>query len=658
MSRRGRTTENKSPDSGHLSRRVVMAIVAVLLLTTLTVSGRFIWGWWARRAAAERLEAWAVDDALDWLDRADWFFAQNTTNQLMRARSYRLLGQESLREAALTAAEKLGATSQQLEAERLLGQIQSGEVFEQAERYIHQLSSAGSSPNDIASALVMGCLARQQPSRAAVMLDGWAADLPDQVQTSYMRGVYWQRMNNLPEAQKSLEQALELEPRHELAQVELASLLQRDKRLDDDLTRFVELATRYPRNELALVGLARALRNRGRVDAVRGVLEAAAAGDEPTSLVALEMGQIELESGQYDQACRWLKRVELSTISTGEGISISVIALALAGDPTAAKWTHDRIVDAAAIVRQSQDLRARLTVQPNDQQAAQTLRQLMSTLASKYQDTNPFQLSNVELEGNNPDESPGTRLYRQHCADCHGQNGDGNGRASQYLYPLPRNLRYDRSRLVSSLNGIATVGDVKKVIQLGMPGSSMPAFDELNDEQRTQLAETVMAMRRQGVREELTSRWRSMGEEIEDDELDEIVAALTSPGQPSTAPPFPASTADSVARGQQLYLKHACESCHGKTGEGDELLPLFDDMGMPVAPRNLIHDLFRGGNTPESLYQRIVVGMPGSPHPASAMTVDEATDLIHFVQSLGQDPRQTSTNHQRAIEAMSRPVLE
>ncbi len=658
MSRRGRSKENTNPDSGHLSRRVVMAIVAVLLFATLAVSGRFAWGWWARRMATEQLEAWAINDALEWLDRADWFFAQNAASQLMRARSYRILEQQSACDEALAAAETLGATSQQIEAEELLGQIQSGEVFEQAERYITLLSSAGSAPNDIASALVMGCLARQQPSRAAVMLDGWAADMPDQAQTSYMRGLYWQRVNNLPEAQRSFELALELEPRHELAQVELASLLQRDKRLDDELKRFVDLASRYPRNELAFVGLARALRNQGRVDAARSVLEGAAATAEPTSRVALEMGQIELESGHYDQACRWLKRVELSTISTGEGISISVIALALAGDPTAAKWTYDRIVEASAVVRQSQDLRARLAVQPTDQQAAQTLQQLMKTLATKYADTNPFQISKADLAATDPNESPGMRLYREHCADCHGENGDGNGRASQYLFPLSRNLRHDRSRLVSSQNGIPTLEDVKKVIQLGMPGSSMPAFDQLNEEQRTQLAETVMEMRRQGVREELMSRLRSMGEEIDNDELDEIVVSLTTPGQPTAALPVRPSTADSVARGKELYLKHACESCHGETGEGDELLPMFDDMGMSVAPRNLVHDFFRGGDAPESLYHRIVVGMPGSPHPASAMTVDEATDLIDFIDSLGQQPKRASTNHQRAIEARTRPVFE
>jgi cytochrome c/Tfp pilus assembly protein PilF len=576
----------------------------------------------------------------------------------MRAKGYRILGLDSRYKEAMSVARQLGATRRQLEAEELLGKIQTGEIFEQAERYISTLSAAGASPNDIASALVMGCFEQGQLARAAVMLDGWAADLPDQAQTSYVRGLYWKRVNNLPEAEKLFRQSLELEPRHELAEVALASLLQREGRLDDDLARFQQLASRFPHNQETLVGLSRALRTRARIEEARSVLEAAAADAEPTSHVAFEMGQIELEAGEYAEANRWLKRVDATTVSTGEGLSISVIALALSGNTTAAKWTNDRVVEAATIVRKSQDLRARLATQPDDRQAALELRSLLQTLAAKYSDTNPFQLPTTAFEAKDPDARPGMQLYQRHCADCHGENGDGEGRASQYFYPLPRNLRHERYRLVSSLNGIPTLDDLKRVIREGVPGTSMVANEELSDQQLTQLAEIVLSMRREGVKEQAAARLRSMGEQVDDQELDAIAVSLTTAGDIATAPPFPDPTPESIARGRKLYVKHACQSCHGENGEGDEVLPMFDDRGMPVAPRHLGSGGFRGGDDPADLYRRIIIGMPGSPHPASAMTDDEATDLVHFVLSLRQPPSAPLTNHQRAVEAMSRPVLE
>jgi mono/diheme cytochrome c family protein len=38
------------------------------------------------------------------------------------------------------------------------------------------------------------------------------------------------------------------------------------------------------------------------------------------------------------------------------------------------------------------------------------------------------------------DEHFGKAVYDQHCAACHGINGDGKGPASVWLFPRPRNF--------------------------------------------------------------------------------------------------------------------------------------------------------------------------------------------------------------------------
>src|SRR4026208_1666412 len=46
----------------------------------------------------------------------------------------------------------------------------------------------------------------------------------------------------------------------------------------------------------------------------------------------------------------------------------------------------------------------------------------------------------VSQGGSAAANKPGKAVYEQHCAACHGVNGDGNGPASVWLFPKPRNF--------------------------------------------------------------------------------------------------------------------------------------------------------------------------------------------------------------------------
>ena len=59
-----------------------------------------------------------------------------------------------------------------------------------------------------------------------------------------------------------------------------------------------------------------------------------------------------------------------------------------------------------------------------------------------------------------PPSKSGRDLYVQHCAACHGENGDGRGVAAAYLFPKPRDLRAGRFRLVSTSNNVLTLEDL------------------------------------------------------------------------------------------------------------------------------------------------------------------------------------------------------
>ena len=139
----------------------------------------------------------------------------------------------------------------------------------------------------------------------------------------------------------------------------------------------------------------------------------------------------------------------------------------------------------------------------------------------------------------------------------------------------------------------------------------------------------------------------------------------------------------SIARGKALFGGKVanCAVCHGAKGQGDGETNDYDDWtkewtmrnGLDpkdpekkslikeyrklgahrpraIRPRDLNTGAFRGGDTPEDVYRRIVQGVDGTPMPAinlidtpgaSGLTSGDVWDLVHYVLSLSQPMVQT-----------------
>ena len=78
----------------------------------------------------------------------------------------------------------------------------------------------------------------------------------------------------------------------------------------------------------------------------------------------------------------------------------------------------------------------------------------------------------------------GEALYNKQCASCHGAEGAGDGKAAYLLYPKPRDFTGGEFRLVSTIDAGPTEEDLFKTITRGMPGSSMPSWAHLSEEDR------------------------------------------------------------------------------------------------------------------------------------------------------------------------------
>src|SRR5215475_4962664 len=89
-------------------------------------------------------------------------------------------------------------------------------------------------------------------------------------------------------------------------------------------------------------------------------------------------------------------------------------------------------------------------------------------------------------------QETGEAIYQQHCAACHGINGDGNGPATVWLFPKPRNFNSGLFKIQSTPAGsLPTDEDLFQTVTRGMPGSSMPSFTYLTEQQRRDVVQYV-----------------------------------------------------------------------------------------------------------------------------------------------------------------------
>lgn len=81
-----------------------------------------------------------------------------------------------------------------------------------------------------------------------------------------------------------------------------------------------------------------------------------------------------------------------------------------------------------------------------------------------------------------PDVSKGETLYAQHCAACHGVEGEGDGPAAKGLEPAPSSFQ-DLDRMAQR-----SAYGLYNTITLGVDGTSMASFKQLSEDERWALA--------------------------------------------------------------------------------------------------------------------------------------------------------------------------
>lgn len=309
--------------------------------------------------------------------------------------------------------------------------------------------------------------------------------------------------------------------------------------------------------------------------------------------------------------------------------------------------------------------------------------------------------------------SSGRMLYMRHCSHCHGTSGDSHGPTARYMTPKPRDYRNGVFKFTSTNDmSKASRDDLSRIVKYGIPGTYMPSFLLMKDDEHHAIIEYVRFLSMRGEYErklvaELSSDYsqtaydsrlksgekraeiqKELDEFLADDlqesagSLGDDLAEIWSAADTEDAiivPSVPrvADTPDSRRRGRELYLSKTlnCADCHGIDGAGNgpqtiafEKNPakgdeLYDEPGLHDIwdnlnqPRNLQLGMYRGGRRPIDLFSRIHAGIKGSRMPSFKNTPHEDIwHIVNYVLSIPFEADPGSTGIAPAAESLAAPA--
>ncbi len=229
------------------------------------------------------------------------------------------------------------------------------------------------------------------------------------------------------------------------------------------------------------------------------------------------------------------------------------------------------------------------------------------------EDTLPENEKNLQSQKRKKIFENGKSLYRRFCEHCHGGGGKGNGSASYYLNPKPRDFSRGIFKFHSTQsNALPLNEDLFKTIYHGIPGTSMPALGKILS--KTNIDSIITYIKSFSPR---------FDQEIPDYQI-KINAEL----------PY---EKNSIAYGKELYQQMRCGRCHGKNGEKSGALE--DSLNDIWGEKSYVFDLrkpflYKAGSSSENIYKTLVTGIDGTSMSAyDFLNEDELWHLVHFLQS-------------------------
>lgn len=262
----------------------------------------------------------------------------------------------------------------------------------------------------------------------------------------------------------------------------------------------------------------------------------------------------------------------------------------------------------------------------------------------------------------------GRDVYLRRCVQCHGANGDGAGPAAATLYPKPRDYRRGFFKFTSTSYGMKPrKEDLLRTVRRGVPGTSMPSFDLLPEQDLQDVLDYVLVLTHRGELEFLVVTEAKAADEIDPqvvtDSITDIIDAWSRAADEVVllVTPEPKFTLEHVVAGKQAFLTRGCSKCHGEDGRGqtpDNLRgDLKDAWGHVTRAADLTSGMLHGGREPVDVYRRVFSGINGTPMPSFKATLasepETIWNLVAYVLYLSNERRRGGIPEAGAIAPVS-----
>lgn len=350
----------------HLPRRTWYLLGLLIPLVLMAVLGRGIFASIPIGSARESLRQRnlpAAESALEW---ARWLAPKNGEIALLEARIRRKQGRIEEAMECLKQARELGQEEKAVKREEVMMAAQIGRMHEAEQHLEAILDSPEGDTQEICQAFVSGYILTCRFESAMQMINAWQADFPDDPEPRYMRGLIQKQLKNWQEAEDELLAAVTLDPTHGDAILLLADVLMSREHPQQALDWYQYFRSSQPRHPEAEIGAAKALRILGRPEEARTIIDNLLQQDSSNALAQVEMGELELAAGRYDEAVEWMQQA-----SDRRPNDISILfrlaaALSAAGRPNEALPHFNRAEAAKTALGRVSDLTRQIYSTPND----------------------------------------------------------------------------------------------------------------------------------------------------------------------------------------------------------------------------------------------------------------------------------------------------
>ena len=187
------------------------------------------------------------------------------------------------------------------------------------------------------------------------------------------------------------------------------------------------------------------------------------------------------------------------------------------------------------------------------------------------------------------ERTSGERVYDTYCIGCHGVGGNAEGEAAQFLNPKPRNFIEGQYKFFhfNEPGPFPSDQSLEITIRNGLPGSAMPAFALLTDQEIKDVTTYIKSLHAEGWVEPV----------------------------PIQAAPEPVQVEGES--GDQLFMTAGCNACHllDAVGSIGGVGPSLNDIGSRLSLDEIVQSIVE----PNAVIADIC---PAGPCPANVMPQD------------------------------------